>query len=230
MRAALPLAALLATAVPAQAQEEIGRSSVYGQEIILYDDNIWAFVDPTARMPEPLEGGACLEIGDGRVSVCPSEIWSDREVVFETNGTEVFLTNRETGTALSVFADETYGHYGDFDYYSDLGASGDLLLGAITRLAGIDSYTEDTFVRDDVVVVLTKTQTQEASISYQSVTIEILLSESALFLDLAVIGGLAGDGNVQSPDVEPVVKALLAATTIDGQSLPDWLSAAEDTR
>ena len=228
MTVGLPFAALLATAIPAQAQDEIGRSAVYGQEIILYDDNRWAFVDPTARMPEPLDGEDCLVIGDGRVSVCPSEIWSDRKVVFEPNGTEVFLTNHATGATLSAFADETYGHYDDTAYYRDLGASGDLLLGAITRLAGIDSYTEDTFVRDDVVVVLTQTQTREASMSYQSVTIEILLFESALFLDLTAIGGIAGAGTVRSADLGPVVDALLAATTIDGRSLPDWLSAAED--
>jgi len=230
MKAGLPLAVLLATSVPAEAQDEIGRSSVYGQEVILYDDNSWAFVDPTARMPEPLEGGDCLDIGDGRVSVCPPEFWSNREVVFENSATEVILTNHETGLTLSAFADDNYGHYGDTDYYRDLGASGDLLVGMIARLGGLDGFTEDTFVRDDVVVVLTSTQTRDASFSFQSVTIEILLAESSLDLNLTAIGGMAGVGSVDSPDLEPVVEALLAATTIDGESLPVWISTTKDTR
>ena len=211
----------------ATAQTELGRASMFGKDVILFDDHTWAFADPSVGTPMALTGDACFQTGEGRLTFCPPDLWTERSAIFSEYGTEVFLSGGETNHILTVYLDESYGHAGAYDVYETLGPVGDFLFSAMSRAMGLAEFQEFSVIQDEIVLV-SHMSVDDLS-GYTSVSLQIMTEAQSLWVDLETQFLIDGSDVAASEHDPELVDIVTAAILIDDIPLPQWLEKAEGT-
>lgn len=225
--AAVTAATLLAAPDVTLAQSnEIARTQLYGQEVILRDDGTWSFENPAVKLPALTDPAACLATSDGRIRYCGlADVWPERRVVSGRGFEEHFFEGGNSGFALTVYLDRSFGHDGDPGAF-ELAESP--LMGFILGiLSGPDSFPlyeeSSALVAGDVVVSLFLTRDPE--LGHGSAYVEVMSRSETMALDLTTIPRVTADGTFISAqaELEDRLGALLDRMTVDEMPVADLL-------
>ena len=219
MRAAVALFCLSPIAALAEPRV-VAEVVINNHDATLFDDGTWAFVNPDVAMPD-VSAPRCISTPEDRLSFCPDPtLWGNQIVTISDGVEDHALSTLDETLTLVAAVDIAYGHGGDLEFYGE--NSGGLLGRLAARALGLGAYTDQSFIMDDVVIVLS--QFADPETDYSSDTIEVLLENQGLYFDLVSVPTIPGFNDKPADfDHTKARTAALAnlhdSIVIDGKSL-----------
>ena len=216
---------LLAMSIASGAKaEELARTYVLGNEVILLDDGTWRFANENMSVDKlaDLEASHCFSLEDGRVELCGvPEGWVRDEIMSdETDETHSFsMAGDKAHLEVSYYAHG--GHDGDIEFFTeDVGErslSERVLEGIFEITAETQVFPDErATVVDDIILFETFSETFGIADYYN---VEILSEVESL--SVAVTTFRVQDDDPAPPKLATLLEPLMASIMVDGVPLSE---------